>query len=204
MDHRLWMCLVWLYNMKLIHTHLSQMQMGYIYGHKTICHYIHIQVITKQEARVQNFLISPRIVSCSCWYCSEVIAPFSRSMCHLSNWFMHSVRKLIHLAGDIVPSDPLLLSFKRFEWRKKGLSGGSSYEVCCFICIMCAHTLICSTRTPYSHHDDFQGLVIFPLLRSFLIDDPDTLSQHDAIHSLQILVTLMSFLQHCLQNFAVS
>ena len=27
---------------------------------------------------------------------------------------------------------------------KKGLSGRSSYEICCFICIICAHTLICS------------------------------------------------------------
>ena len=75
---------------------------------------------------------------------------------------MHSVRKLILLAGDIDPSDPLLSSFKYFEWRKKGLSGGSSYEVCCFICIMFANTLICSVRYTLLSPWQFSRSCTFP------------------------------------------
>ena len=57
---------------------------------------------------IQKFLMSPRIVSCTCWYCSDVMAPFSRSVCHLSNWLMHSVLKLILFAGDSASGDELL------------------------------------------------------------------------------------------------
>ena len=74
-----------------------------------------------------------------------------------------------------------------------GVYMGGHHMRCVASSVSCAHTS--SNLFSGVHRTLTMTIVKAPLLCSFLID---------AVHSLQISVALMSFLQHCLQNFAVS
>ena len=52
------------------------------------------------EFTVQNFLISVRIAFWRSSYSSLVITPRSFTLCHLSNWSMHSERRVILFPGE--------------------------------------------------------------------------------------------------------
>ena len=92
--------------------------------------------------------MSLKILACSSLYCSRVIPPFSRRVCHLSSCSMHCERICNLLLGEITVLVGLRSSTFEFTEVEEHTSdrdlrrlGGSSYDPCFPICIRCPHIL---------------------------------------------------------------